>query len=171
MLCEKCGKNPATTYVKKTVNGKTTELRLCSACASEQGIGTMWNDFGFDLGNFWGSLFAEPSARVLADAVRCEGCGKTFRELAQSGKAGCPTCYTTFYDRLLPSIQRIHGKSQHMGKVPCGASENAKKEHELDALKQQLADSIARQEYEACAGLRDQIQALEKSLKEGKDHE
>lgn len=161
MLCENCGKNQATTYLKKTVNGKTTELHLCAECAQKQGVG-MWKGMGFDLGNFWGTLFAEPADRALADTVRCEVCGKSFNDIAQSGKAGCPGCYTTFYDRLLPSIQRIHGKAQHTGKVPADAGEQVKKDRELEALRRQLAENIANQNYEACAQLRDRIQELEK---------
>lgn len=166
MLCQNCGKNPATTHLKKTINGETTELHLCASCAKKQGLDNMWNSFGFDLGDFWGSLFADPSTRVMADAVRCSGCGKSFEEIVKSGKAGCPACYTTFYDRLLPSIQRIHGKAQHTGKVPPQAGEPLRRERELDALKKQLADAIAAQEYEKCAELRDRIQGLE-----GEQHE
>lgn len=161
MLCQNCGKNQATTHVKKTINGETSELHLCAACATKQGLGGMWNGFGFDLGDFWGSLFAEPAARELADSVRCEGCGKTFQEIAHTGKAGCPACYTTFYDRLLPSIQRIHGKAQHVGKISPRAGETVKRERELTDLKKQLADAIASQQYEECAKLRDRIQELE----------
>ena len=61
MTCQGCGKKPATTFLKKTINGKTTELHLCADCAAKQGIGGMLG--GFDLGDFWGSLFAEPSLR------------------------------------------------------------------------------------------------------------
>lgn len=161
MLCQNCGKNQATTHVKKTINGETSELHLCAACAAKQGLGGMWNGFGFDLGDFWGSLFAEPAARELAASVRCEGCGKTFQEIAHTGKAGCPACYTTFYDRLLPSIQRIHGKAQHVGKISPRAGETVKRERELTDLKKQLADAIASQQYEECAKLRDRIQELE----------
>ncbi len=153
MLCQKCGKHPATTYVKRTVNGVTTEYRLCATCAA--GVG------GFDLGSFWGSLFAEPSARHAADTVRCNGCGKTFREIAASGKAGCPTCYTTFYDRLLPSVQRIHGKTGHVGKVPSGTENAVRTERELEDLRRRLNEAITAQEYEKCAELRDRIRALE----------
>lgn len=167
MLCDNCGKNQATTYFKKTVNGKTTEFHLCSACAQKQGV-NMWNGMGFDLGNFWGTLFAEPADRAIADTVRCEVCGKSFSDIVQSGKAGCPQCYTTFYDRLLPSIQRIHGKAQHTGKAPAGAGEQVKKDRELEELRRQLAENIANQNYEACAQLRDRIRELEK---EGTPHE
>ena len=153
MLCQKCGKHPATTYVKRTVNGVTSEYRLCASCATGMG--------GFDLGSFWGSLFAEPSARHAVDTVRCSGCGKTFREIAASGKAGCPACYTTFYDRLLPSVQRIHGKTGHVGKIPSGAESAVRTERELEDLRRQLNEAITAQEYEKCADLRDRIRALE----------
>ena len=160
MLCEKCGKNIATTHMKKTVNGETTEWHLCAACAAKQGLNTVYG-MGFDLGNFWGSLFAEPAAKEMADTVRCPCCGRSFREIVQTGKVGCPSCYTTFYDRLLPSIRRIHGKAQHTGKTPCAASEEAKRDQELEQLKKELADSIASQEYEKCAQLRDRIREVE----------
>lgn len=162
MMCQNCGKNPATTFLKKTVNGETMEMHLCSACAAKQSLAPFANGFGFDLGDFWGSLFAEPSVRAKADTVRCEGCGRSFSEIAQSGRAGCPQCYTTFYDRLLPSIQRIHGKTHHTGKLPSNGSPQGKRMRELEELKRKLADSIGRQEYEECARLRDEIQRLEK---------
>ena len=158
MLCQNCGKNNATTFIQKTVNGKTTTMHLCADCAANQGI-SLWNEFGLE--DFWGSLFAEPAARAIADTVRCEGCGHSFREIASSGRAGCPTCYTTFYDRLLPSVERIHGKAKHVGKTPSGAGVQARKESELAQLKQQLNDSVAKQEYEKCAQLRDRIRELE----------
>lgn len=160
MLCQSCGKNTATTFIQRTVNGKTTTLHLCADCAAKQGI-SLWN--GFNLGDFWGNLFAEPSQRAIADTVRCEGCGHSFQEIAQSGRAGCPLCYTTFYDRLLPSIERIHGKAHHVGKAPSGAGAQMRKENELAQLKQELSESIARQEYEKCAQLRDRIREMEQS--------
>lgn len=169
MLCQNCGKNPATTFLKKTINGQTTEWHLCAECAAKQGIGSMFG--GFDLGNFWGSLFAEPATRAVADTVRCEGCGHSFREIAESGRAGCPECYTTFYDRLLPSVQRIHGKTRHTGKVPAGAGEELKKEKEIDRLRRELSECIAAQQYEKCASLRDRIRELEQQEKGGTDHE
>lgn len=163
MLCQKCGKNPATTHVKRTVGGKTTEYHLCAACAAEQGFGQTFSHMldGFSLGDFWGSLFAEPVLPTVTDSVRCEGCGKSFREIASSGRAGCPSCYTTFYDRLLPSIQRIHGKTGHVGKVPSAAGGEVRRAQEVEELRRQLNNAIANQEYEKCAGLRDRIRELE----------
>jgi len=166
MLCQQCGKHPATTHLKRTVNGQTTERHLCAKCAAAQGVNPLLS--GFSFGDFFGSLFSEPAARAAADTLRCEGCGRSFSELAEAGRAGCPRCYTTFYDRLLPSIQRIHGKARHTGKVAVGGGEKVKKESQLESLRRELETCIANQQYERCAELRDQITALEK---EAADHE
>ncbi|MCI8553895.1 MAG: hypothetical protein HFJ80_03005 [Clostridiales bacterium] len=184
MLCQNCGKSPATTHVKRNINGKTAEWHLCADCAAKQGIGAGFGQglvpvlggLGFELGDFWGSLFAEPAAREQKDAERCPGCGSSFNDIAQSGKVGCAQCYTTFYDRLLPSVQRIHGKTRHVGKIPVrmtgnetpedsggtvAAVKRAAREQELKVLRQELDACVARQEYEKCAGLRDRIRELE----------
>ncbi len=177
MTCQKCGKYPATTHVKRTVNGRTTEVYLCPNCAAEQGLSAMFGGFGFDLGNFWGSLLNSPEARHQEDEVRCECCGSTFAQIAQSGRVGCARCYTTFYDRLLPSVRRIHGKTGHTGKTPHGvaapqpaapdapptAAPTAPAEPTLEQMKAELGQCIDRQEYERCAELRDKIREWEAS--------
>ena len=161
MLCEHCGKRPATTHITRTVNGKTAQWNLCAQCAAEQGFNTSFGGLGFDLNDFWGSLFSEPAKHAPEDTARCEDCGHSFKEIAELGRPGCATCYRTFYNRLLPSIQRIHGKTQHTGKIADKADETIKKEHELKSLREQLAAHIANQEYEQCAALRDRIRELE----------
>ena len=158
MLCEYCGKRPATTHVTKTMNGETTELHLCAQCAAKQGFSSA---FGLDLGDFWGSLFAQPTPPVQQNTTRCPDCGRSFRDIANLGRPGCPTCYLTFYDQLLPSIQRIHGKTQHTGKAASQADGSVKRDRHLQTLREQLNDCIAKQDYETCAQLRDQIRQLE----------
>lgn len=172
MLCQQCGKNQATTFIKKNINGHITELHLCQACAAKQGLSPFgWFQVGglnFGLGDFWSSLFNEPAFRAMpAVEERCPFCGRTFAQLAQTGKAGCATCYTTFYDRLLPSLQRIHGQTRHAGKRPGKPAARIKVTVKQDVaskiaeLKRQLNECIERQEYEQCARLRDQIRELE----------
>ena len=41
MKCQHCGKNEATFYYRSTVNGHTTQYRLCQTCAEELGYGQM----------------------------------------------------------------------------------------------------------------------------------
>ncbi|MBP3485574.1 MAG: UvrB/UvrC motif-containing protein, partial [Oscillospiraceae bacterium] len=80
---------------------------------------------------------------------------------SKSGKVGCPACYATFYDRLLPMIQRLHGKTRHVGKIPAAGGEELRREQELEALRKQLAEAVEKQEFETCASLRDRIRELE----------
>ncbi|MDR3645216.1 MAG: UvrB/UvrC motif-containing protein [Clostridia bacterium] len=164
MLCERCGKNPATTYYKEVVNGKTKEIHLCSECAEELGNGLFqgMNGFAdFGLSSLLGSLFAQSMPVPATSVKRCSSCGTSFEELAQNAQAGCANCYKEFYTQLLPSIERIHGKTRHIGKVPASASKELRQHRELEELRQRLADAVNAQEYEKAAELRDKIRGLE----------
>ena len=59
MLCQNCGKNEATTHVKRVVNGDMTEIHLCQRCAEHLGYGDFFSGFGFDLGNIFSGLLGE----------------------------------------------------------------------------------------------------------------
>ena len=77
---------------------------------------------------------------------------------------GCAECYRTFYDELLPSIQRIHGRIKHSGKASSGAIDQPKeetKEEKIAKLKTQMDEAVAAQEFEQAAKLRDEIKSLE----------
>jgi protein arginine kinase activator len=82
-----------------------------------------------------------------------------------NGKIGCADCYTTFYDKLLPSLQRIHGKTRHEGKIPTVIkTEVNTSEKETEKLENELKAAINEQNFEKAAELRDRI----RSMKEGK---
>ena len=171
MLCEHCKQNQATTHVTQIVNGHTQKNSLCSECAAKLGLDAF---SGFNISDLLAkSLIGTPAfgqgtvkeftgnPSPRTGETRCEGCGISFSELAKTGKAGCPQCYTTFYDRLLPSLQRIHGKTNHVGRLPVGASKKAQNTAELVALKEKLSAAVMNQEYEEAAVLRDRIKQLE----------
>lgn len=162
MLCQNCNKREATTHVKRIVNAKEDEFHLCSECAAKMGYGNLFQNFGFSLGDIFGSFLDNTASALLGDEVRCEKCGSSFNDIAKSGKVGCANCYTTFYDRLLPSLQRIHGKTVHSGKMGALASPKAKAENKVDTLKRELDDAIKQQDFEHAATLRDEIKELEK---------
>ncbi len=164
MLCQKCQKNQATTFVKKTVNGKLTELSLCNDCAAEMGYGTSF--FGFDniLGGLLGNIVKDPFTK------RCPKCGSSFEDISRSGKVGCSECYEIFSDKLLPLIQRIHGTTVHKGKSPGRSAlviqppKNEIKITETPLIEQkrlQLKNAIAEQRFEDAAKLRDEIKEME----------
>ncbi len=157
MLCDKCKKNPATTHVHTVINGVVVEKNLCSYCAAEDYVGGQGS-----IVNMLASMFGESLAhRPPEKGLRCPCCGAAFAEIAERGKAGCPQCYSTFKNQLLPSIQRLHGKTKHIGKVPANASEEMKKSAKIDKLKESLKEAIAAENFEQAALLRDEIRQLE----------
>lgn len=172
MLCQACGQNTATTHVKTIVNGELTEYSLCAECAQKMGYGNLLSNFGLNFGSLLGSFLGESTPPVIT-TVRCPGCGSSFEDIAHSGKVGCAECYHTFYDRLLPSIQRIHGNTKHSGKRPSGsmlqvqpeATLQVKQETELERKRRELKEAIESQNFEEAAKLRDEIKVLEEQEK------
>lgn len=153
MLCNKCGKYPATVHIKQIVNGKQTELYLCPGCAGAS------NDFGIEdfFPNLFGSIVKKPTGTVKV----CESCGMTLPRLSKEGKLGCSRCLETFEDYLAPTLKRLHGSTNHTGKKPF-IKETLTKENPIEGLKKELKAAIDAEEYEKAAELRDKIRKLEK---------
>ena len=169
MLCQSCSKNTATTHIKTIVNGEFTEYMLCPECAKKLGYLNLFDGFGVNVQNFLGSFFGESAEKKpLPGAKRCKGCGSSFADIVETGKVGCAACYNTFYDQMMPSIQRIHGNTTHTGKISISAGAKAKLESNLQKLKNQLKEMIEKQEFEKAAELRDQIKEIEEQVN---DHE
>jgi len=163
MLCQNCERNEATTHIKRVVNGDTAEIHLCRECAAHLGYGDFFSGFGINLGELFGGLMeAGLPSPGEAKVIRCPKCGCSFEDIAREGKLGCAECYTTFYDKLLPSLQRIHGRIQHNGKVSEAAGSEVKKINMLEQLREELKKAIAEENFELAAKLRDQIKETEK---------
>ena len=128
MLCQRCGKNPATTYVKIISGGRLVEYALCSECALQLGCGNFFTGLGYRLNDLVGEFFASDEC---VDESRCQCCGASFSDIVRSGRVGCAECYRTFYDRLLPVIRQIHGSDTHRGKRPGGSLPQVQPDEEL----------------------------------------
>ena len=168
MLCQSCQKKQANTHIKTVVNGELTEMVLCSDCATKMGYGNVFSSM-FDIGSLMSGFMGEPATAALATERRCPKCGMAFSEISKSGRVGCAKCYDIFYERLLPSIKRIHGNTIHTGKklhkprlasgvtTDTVAKSNA---NEVSQLSKQLEVAVANQESEKAAQLRDRINEL-----------
>lgn len=169
MLCQNCGKYEATTHVKRIVNGEAAEAHLCSDCAKMLGYEDVFGGFGNIFGSFLGSFLGDTGVNSLsARTIQCEKCGSTFNDIIESGKIGCAECYSKFYEKLLPSLQRIHGKTRHEGKIPNRiAVEEDTSKAQLLKLEEELKAAVEAQNYETAALLRDRI----KEIKEGGKNE
>lgn len=162
MLCQNCQSAEATTHIKRIINGQTAEHHLCRSCAYELGFSDSFSDFGINLSELFGGFLGDFSVSSLSNRVlRCDKCGSTFESIAKSGKIGCANCYMVFYDKLLPSIQRIHGKTKHEGKIASSAGSEIKLQREIFDLKEELNKAISEQNFELAANLRDRINEME----------
>ena len=113
MLCQNCHTNNADIHLRRIVNGEAAEVHLCTDCAKALGQGTLLGGFAFTgrLSDLLSTDFSAIGNRV----VRCEVCGFSFDDIVRSSRPGCPNCYRVFYDKLLPSIQKMHGRALYRG--------------------------------------------------------
>ena len=164
MMCENCGKNPATTHIHTVINGVVTDKNLCGYCAAAEGL---INPSKNSLTDMLISMFGDNLAKTkLSNTTRCSVCGSTFSDFAETGKAGCSNCYATFYDELLPYLKRVHGSTKHTGNRPTRAPLAVCGEDKIGDLRKKLKELVLSENFEEAAKVRDEIKELE-----GKDNE
>jgi len=157
MLCEKCGINHASTHIKTVVNGISKEYNLCAQCALAGGYTT--NSLTGMLASMFGDISKYESP---VQSKRCSVCNASFSDIAKSGKAGCSECYTAFYEELLPYLKRVHGSTNHVGKIPNSAPLMVKPQTEtVEDLRNEWSRLIAEENYEQAAVIRDKIKEME----------
>lgn len=163
MLCQNCGKNEATTHIKQIINGDMAESHLCAECANHLGYTDIFPGFGLNLSEFFGGFLGDmmPGLAQGGSAQRCKKCGCSFDDIVREGKLGCADCYRTFYDKLLPSFQRIHGKVHHSGKAAAAKPVQESVESKIERLRGEMNGAVSKQDFELAAKLRDEIKALE----------
>lgn len=162
MLCQKCGKRPATVHVQTVINGVKSEYHFCNECAREEGHITVISPEESIPANFMSALlegFGWPG--VHSQGERCPACGWSYDEFARTGFVGCQECYQKFGKRMGGMLRQIHGASKHVGKVP-GWMKPSAAESLLSQLKAELEEAIRKEEYERAAELRDRIRELER---------
>ncbi|WP_419890149.1 UvrB/UvrC motif-containing protein [Paenibacillus xylanexedens] len=171
MLCQECTKRPATLHFTKIVNGEKTEFHICESCAREKGEMIPGTAGGFSIHNLLsGLLDFDPAGKSgsagtpSAKALQCEECGMTYSQFSKIGRFGCSSCYKYFDSRLDPLFKRVHGNTSHVGKVPARAGGRIKVKRQIADLKRELQESIAQEEFEEAAQIRDQIRGLEKGI-------
>ncbi len=162
MLCQSCGKHPATTHIKSIINGALSEHALCTECAQKMGYGSAFFQ-NTALDQLFSSFFGGGHYREK-DTRRCSVCGASLSDISNSGKVGCADCYKTFLQELTPFIQRMHGNTRHCGKIPAGTAlqtvEKPKEKSLREQYTEQLQTAIAEQNFELAATLRDKMNSL-----------
>ncbi|MDO4866305.1 MAG: UvrB/UvrC motif-containing protein [Clostridia bacterium] len=169
MMCEDCGIRPAKFHLMTIINGDRVERNLCPICMAKH----QKQIPGIDFSNLAGILNSilenkgreedEGDSEELESYV-CEQCGMTYVEFQKCGMLGCANCYQAFKTPMTALLQRVHGNTQHAGRVPGGVRNGTSIRMNIDRLKQKLQKAIADEEYEQAAKLRDTIRALTAQL-------
>ena len=180
MLCQVCNKNQATIHYKSNLNGHVYEKHMCASCAEKENFaqketaafGELDSLFANNSDGLFGGLFAgminENAAKTVSGPKVCPACGMRFSEFLETGKIGCAECYKAFSSSLYPTLKRIHGNTEHCGKVPFGLHNKKTNIKKIEQLRAKLNEAIEKQEYEMAAKYRDEIKELEKQEGEEK---
>ncbi|SHK99435.1 UvrB/UvrC motif-containing protein [Desulforamulus aeronauticus] len=169
MLCDRCQKRPAQVHFTQVINNTKKQMSLCSTCAAEMQAESLGGLPQLNLHDFLAGLinhhFTGNQIQTKSlPQVSCEKCGATEAQVAKSGLFGCSECYSQFGQGVQPLLKRIHGSSQHTGKVPRRTGGKAIIAKEIRILKGQLQEAIRQEEFEKAAGVRDRIKDLEQQL-------
>lgn len=155
MKCEKCNEREANFFYTATINGETTQKRLCSECAAEEGLDQVFASkrrSAFD--SMFDSFFAEPFSLMDSFFGR--------RSLLD---AFAPTM--TLPRVLFAPVQVRQTTAQETENaapekdIPADAGEEVKAQRELNMLKSELEEAVKAENFEKAIELRDKIRKME----------
>ena len=192
MLCDNCKRREANVRYSENINGRKKEMNLCEECSRKLGIGNMKFNMPIDFSSFLGDFmedFATPEFMPMFNeikALKCDNCGYTFDDIANTGRFGCSNCYDIFGERIDPILKRIQGNNRHIGRLgktidnkidekmkqkekdnKTNINDNKekikdKKGTKLERLQEDLKQAIKEERYEDAAKIRDEIKKMEK---------
>ena len=158
MICQVCGQRPAEFEIDAVRGGKKEKAFVCAACANSALLAA-------EAGGFSGEKRKTPSdlAKRGGEDLRCAACGTYLSEVLQTGRCGCPECYRTFREFLLPLLGNAKDV-RHRGRVP----ESAKKAAyfaRVEALAKEMDEAFRRGDNDRVATLTEEIRALKEEAK------
>ncbi|MDR4505639.1 MAG: UvrB/UvrC motif-containing protein [Candidatus Scalindua sp.] len=165
MKCDSCGKKIATVHLTEIVGTEKKEKHLCEECAHN-----VTNHFpkAPSPSDILTSIINQVSPEIEEmSKTTCPVCDLSYLEFRSQGRLGCPMDYDAFQKGLLPLIERMHGSSQHVGKVPANASEEVIKKNQLIQLRKELNRAVQKEDYEMAAQIRDKIYGLSGNVDNG----
>ncbi len=139
MKCQKCGERNANVRYSQNINGRKSEVCLCSECASELGIlNNITSDFGF--GNMFSDFFDD------FGGLRLMKIPKIFLDVDSKVDAR----ERDYYDRTNPELDEALRKITNKNKSLT----------EKQKLEKELKECIENENYERAAEIRDILRKM-----------
>lgn len=175
--CTNCQQNLATVKFTRILNGHVDEQYLCRQCAAQKSPYQKKNNNITQLDDIINSILLSggqieistetPEAETPREAdVTCRTCGLPFASYRETLLLGCSDCYSSFGDLLSADIKRIHGATEHVGRVPNAQAQQVKDMRTANDLRNRLAMAVKAEDFMLAAKLRDQLKALEEKASE-----
>ena len=163
MLCQICGKNPASVHFTEIHDNKMSEIHVCERCAEEKGMHTPAQQHKFEIADLLAGMVDSMThtEEERVGHVQCPRCGLLYSSFKETGRLGCADCYTAFQFQLRPLLRRIHGDTHHRGKAPVRGQESVASTRTIQRLHDELQRAVEREEFERAAQVRDEIRKLE----------
>ncbi len=149
-------------HLTQIVDDEMTNVHLCEQCAAEKGLESDCPSPSFPLTDFLAQLGEGSTESATEVPAACSFCGLSLKEFRERGRLGCPHCWATFESHLRNLLRRVHGGTQHVGKVylPPDPSSGALQQR-LTGLRRKLDRAVHQEDFERAAELRDEIRTLE----------
>jgi protein arginine kinase activator len=167
MLCEDCREREAEVHLTSIEADEMQSIHLCVGCAADRGISPASADVDAadkpPLVDFLAQLGSPgPKTPVPDSAEPCPFCGISAADFRGTGRVGCSQCYVHFETRLRGLLRRIHGSSQHAGKLYLSeTSDLSDRLGQLSSMRRRLKRAVETEDFETAAELRDRIHELE----------
>jgi protein arginine kinase activator len=160
MLCDHCEEHEAIIHLTQIENNEMNTFHLCEACAAAKGL-----EPGQSVGNVPLTEFLAQVGRgeeSPAVATPCAFCGLKLEDFKKGGRLGCPQCYVTFDAHLKGLLRRLHGGTQHVGKVYLPPDPSlAEQQERIAGLRRKLDRAVQSEDFERAAQIRDLIRTME----------
>ena len=161
MQCDNCGNANAVIQLTKMKDNEMKVLQLCEACAAEEGLETGAAAGSAPLADFLKQI-GQGMGEGASAAGRCPSCGMGPTQLKQAGRLGCAVCYSHFEQHLRSLLRRLHGGTQHVGKLALATEPgDPDRKSRLQSLRRSLQRAVEAEDFEHAAHLRDQLRRLE----------
>ena len=166
--CEHCHKNVATVTVIEIPpageDGDGAQIalppeqqHLCEICAQAKKLPHA-PVVKKTLGDIWKLLQASGAkSKAPTSQLTCPECGMTREELRSRGRIGCARDYEIFADDIHEILERVHGSTEHVGRVPGLSSAELDRMQQITSLKRRLDAAIREEAYENAEQVDDDV--------------
>jgi protein arginine kinase activator len=145
--CSVCGKPATHKFVRMEKHQPPFDMYFCEEHAAEK---SPYHKPKIPLSEILASFLSQEQAAQGEGGVdlrlRCGSCGLPFEAYRKTLILGCPHCYESFEEQLLPELRRFHGNIKHIGRKPGGGNEepsNAGSQIEIEMPEEESAAAVS----------------------------